>query len=110
MGIRSGFNRIGEFIGILDNRKYKCLDEIGQFCKGKMDELVAVDTGYLKSRNQYEVTKWFTQRLRLKNDAIYAGFIEYGTSKMIEQPFIRPAIYNYTSQIQAIVRRAYSGI
>lgn len=108
--IRKGFNRIGNFLGILDNRKYRCLVEIGEFCKTKMDELIAVDTGYAKSRNTFEVTKVFKQKLRLKNDAYYAGFLEYGTSKMRAQPFMRPAMYDYQSEIQQIVRRCYSGI
>jgi hypothetical protein len=73
MGIRQGFNRIGEFIGILDNKKYQALNEVGIFCKGKMDYYVAVDTGYLKSRNTFKVTKFFNQKLTLLNDASYAG-------------------------------------
>lgn len=110
MGVRRGFNRIGNLIGILDNTKYNMLIEVGEFCKSKMDFYVPVDTSYLKSRNTFEVTKFFRQKLRLLNDAYYAGFVEFGTYKMQAQPFIRPALENHISEINMIVRRAYSGI
>lgn len=110
MGIRKGFNRIGEFLGILDNKKYDALTEVGKFCKQKMDEYVAVDTGYLKSRNTFKVTKFFHQKLTLLNDAPYAGFQEFGTVKMKAHPFIRPATENHIAEIQEIMRRAYSDI
>ena len=56
-----GFNRIAQWLGVYDEKKYETLDKIGQFCKSKMDEYAAVDTGYMKSRNDYKVTKYFTQ-------------------------------------------------
>lgn len=108
--IRRGFNRIGEFLGILDNKKYEALKEVGEFCKTKMDFYVPVDTGYLKSRNTYKVTRFFNQKLTLLNDAPYAGFIEFGTSKMRAQPFMRPAMERHQAEIQEIMRRVYSDL
>jgi len=105
-----GFNRIAEFIGIMDNKKYKALNEVGVFCVGKMDEYVAVDTGYLKSRNTYKVTKYFNQKLTLLNDCEYAGFQEFGTRFMMAHPFIRPAMENHQHEINEIMRRTYSDI
>lgn len=105
-----GFNRIGNFLGILDNKKYNSLVKVGEFCKGKMDEYVAVDTGYLKSRNNYKVTKFFHQKLTLNNDCEYAGFVEFGTYKMMAQPFMRPAMFNHLSEIRTIIRGEFSDI
>lgn len=101
--MKKGFNRILDFIGILNNKKYKSLNKVGQFCKTKMDLYVPVDTGYLKSKNSFKVTKYFTQKLTLVNDCEYAGFVEFGTYKMRAQPFIRPAMENHISEIQNIV-------
>lgn len=108
--MKKGFNRIGEFLGILDNKKVEALNEVGKFCKGKMDQYVPVDTGYLKSRNTFKVTKFFYQKLTLLNDCYYAGFQEFGTVKMKAQPFIRPAMENHTSEIAEIMRRVYGDI
>lgn len=106
----NGFNRILEFIGIIDRKKYESLMAVGEFCKGKMDFYVPVDTGYLKSKNRYKVTKAFYHRLRLLNDAEYAGYVEFGTSRMQAQPFIRPATERHQREIQQIIRRVYSDI
>jgi len=106
----AGFNRILNFIGVLDNKEFECMNEIGQFCKSKMDEYVPVDTGYLKSRNDFKVTKFFHRKLTLINDAPYAGYVEMGTYKMQAQPFIRPAMENHISEINAITRRVYGDI
>lgn len=109
MGVRV-INRIGEFMGILDRRKRQVMEEVGDFCKRKMDYYVPVDTGFLKSRNDYKISGFFNLKLTLINDCYYAGFVEFGTSKMMAQPFIRPAFENHIGEIRAIVRRVYSGI
>jgi HK97 gp10 family phage protein len=105
-----GFNNILNFIGIYNDKKFETLHWVGEFCVGKMNYYVPVDTGYLKSRNTYEVTRLFFQRLRLKNDAFYAGFIEFGTSKMQAQPFIRPSIENHLDEIRRIAGGVWDGL
>jgi HK97 gp10 family phage protein len=105
-----GFNRIAQFLRIYDEKKYQTLDEIGRFCKSKMDEYAAVDTGYMKSRNDYKVTKYFKQKLELKNDCEYSGYIEFGTYKMMAQPFMRPAVFNHLSEIRAIARGVFDDL
>lgn len=64
----------------------------------------------MKSRNTYKVTKLFHRKLRLLNDAYYSGYVELGTYKMQAQPFIRPAMENHVSEINAITRRVYGDI
>lgn len=110
MGIRRGFNRIGNFLTILDNKKYDAMVEVGEFCKTKMDEYVAVRSGNLKDHNSYKVTKLFFQKVTLVNKCHYAGFNEFGTKKMKAHPFMRPAMENHQAEIQEIIRRAYSDI
>lgn len=36
----------------------------------------------------------------------YAPYVEFGTSKMRERPFLKPAAENYTSQYMELVREA----
>lgn len=54
--------------------------------------LCPVDTGYLRStiygRVVADPTGW---RAVVGASADYAGFVEYGTSRQIAQPFLRPA-------------------
>ena len=103
-------NRIGEFMGILDRKKRLTVEEIGRFCLTKMNNYVPVDTGFLQSRNDYKISGFINLKLQLLNDCYYAGYVEFGTSKMMAQPFIRPAFENHIGEIRAIVRRVYHGI
>lgn len=50
--------------------------------------LVPVDTGYLKSTIRTEAD---AEEGRLIADADYAGYVEFGTSRMAAQPYLRPA-------------------
>ncbi len=51
------------------------------------ENLAAVDTGFMKSRLDVEVTD---TQIILTDDADYAVFVELGTSKMAAQPFLVP--------------------
>jgi hypothetical protein len=51
------------------------------------EAVVPVDTGFLRSRLDVEVTE---DQIILTDDADYAVFIELGTSKMAAQPFLVP--------------------
>ena len=56
--------------------------------------IVAVDTGFLKE-------SIFVRELDYNNFEIiaaapYAGYIEYGTYKMVARPFIRPALFRFS--------------
>lgn len=104
MPLMRGFNNILNFVGIYNDKKYNTLIAVGEFLKNKMDYYVPVDTGYLKSKNDYVVTRAFRQKLRVLNDCYYAGFVEFGTSRMRPQPFIRPALENHLMEVREIVR------
>lgn len=100
-------NRIREFNRILTQKKEVLKTRIGEFCYEKMNYYVPVDTGFLKSKNQY---KDMGDTIRLINDCPYAGFVERGTRKMIKQPFIYPSLFNHLTEIKQIVRGVYSGL
>jgi HK97 gp10 family phage protein len=62
----------------------------------RSQELVPVDTGFLKKSG-------FIQQqgddVQVGYDADYASFVEFGTSKMAAQPYLRPAIDNNEEEI-----------
>lgn len=94
-------NNIPRFLTTLAKNKTDALDAMGKFCKGKMDSYVPVDTGKLKSKNDYETKK---DTVILKNDCEYAGFQEFGTSRQQGTPFIRPAVFNHIGELGMIAR------
>jgi HK97 gp10 family phage protein len=92
-------NRTGKFMSTLTANQKATLEEIGKFCKSKMDEYAAVDTGYMRSRNTYVIA---SNELYLQNDAPYAIYQEKGTYKMKAHPFMNPAVYNHLGEIKQI--------
>jgi hypothetical protein len=58
-----------KFLNKLNSNNKDTLDALGRFGKNKMDEFVAIDTGYLQSRNNYKV---FRNTVELFNDCEYA--------------------------------------
>lgn len=92
-------SRVGKFLTQLKENEIDTLNAIGEFCVGKMNEYVAVDTGYLRSRNSYVINR---NELMLHNDCHYAGYQEYGTYKMRAHPFFKPAVYNHINEIRAM--------
>lgn len=98
-------NRFGKFKKQLKENELTALNEMGVFCKGKMDIHAAVDTGYMRSRNTFIINN---NELFLMNDTPYAIHQEYGTYKMAAHPFIRPAALNYTGDLKRIAARHLS--
>lgn len=95
-------NHTWKFKQKLNSNKLNALHAVGIFCVGKMNIYVPVDTGYLKSRNEYVIS---SNELYLQNDCYYAKFQEFGTYKMRAQPFIRPAVFNHKREIANIIAR-----
>lgn len=101
-------NNIPKFLDILRRNKIKTLHALGKFCTDKMDYYVAVDTGYLKSRNGYRIT--MDKNLMLFNNCHYAGFQEFGLKNPNYRftPFMRPSVYNHIAEIEMIAGRTMS--
>ncbi len=57
-----------------------------------MERLAAVDTGLMKASIDVEAVGDTTYITVGDNGAFYWFFVEYGTSKMRAQPFVRPAL------------------
>lgn len=96
-------NNIPQFLTQLQKNNNTALENIGKFCKSKMQEYVAVDTGKLKFHCAYKVSN---KQVVLLNDVEYAGYQEFGTYKMKAHPFMRPAVYNHIGEITSITARS----
>lgn len=66
------------------------LEQLGQQIENTAKGLCPVDTGRLRASIIHEV-KGFTLRVGSK-DVPYSAHVEYGTSRMSAQPYLRPAI------------------
>lgn len=83
--------------------------EIGEFCKDVVRNAklrVPVDTGKLKwSIRQHKDKKGHT----IEAGAPYASYVEYGTSKMRPQPYIRPSINVYLPRLKKNLENILNG-
>lgn len=55
--------------------------------------IVPVDTGKLKAN--IFVREESLNKFEIVAATHYAGYVEYGTSRMVARPYIRPALYKY---------------
>lgn len=94
-------NRTGKFLSQLKSNDNDCLQAIGMFCTSKMNELVPVDTGFLRSRNTFRVQN---HEVMLMNDCYYCIYVEMGTYKMPARPFMRRSATNYLGEVKAIIQ------
>jgi HK97 gp10 family phage protein len=72
------------------------LERAGQNMVNYAQGIVPVRTGYLRSTITYEADE---EELTLTATASYAGFVEFGTSRMAADPYLRPAFYAVMPQI-----------
>jgi HK97 gp10 family phage protein len=96
-------NNLNSFKQQFRKNKKDFLEASGKFGKSKMDHHVAVDTGYLKSKNEFKVSG--ENEVHFINNGEYAGFQEYGTYKMPAHPFVRPSVYNYIPRYMQIAKK-----
>jgi len=64
------------------------------------------DTGLLRS--SIEVTQTAPLRVEVSSNAPYAAALEFGTSKMAERPYMRPATERKRREVVALVGKAVS--
>ena len=73
------------------DRATSLLDNIGATIAEEARRLCPVDTGQLKASIGY-IVRPSDMTVQVYADKSYAIFVEYGTSRMAAQPFLRPAI------------------
>lgn len=66
------------------------------------------DTGVLA--NNIETVLVAPLRVEVSSNAPYAAALEYGTSKMAERPYMRPAVAKKRKEVVDLVRRAVRSV
>lgn len=66
------------------------------------------DTGVLSGNIETHIVAQNPPRVHVTSHAPYSAFLEFGTSKMAERPFMRPAAQKKRGEALAIVRRGIS--
>lgn len=121
-----------EFLEALDTQIYTALEECGLAAEGYAKRLCAVDTGLLRnsithaldgqptaiseyqdnSKKQSGSYSGSTPKEPKGRRAVYIGtnveyapYVELGTSRTAEQPFLKPAVENNKSAYQSIMKR-----
>lgn len=97
-------NDIPKLIFTLERVQDDVLHELGKFYVKEMKKRVPVDTGNLRDKCGYKVE---ANKLYLTNDTDYAGYVEFGTYKMMEQPFMRPAVLETVGKALNVIKRCY---
>jgi len=81
----------------LDNASRESIREICSYIVEEAQSIVSVRSGYL--HDNIRIDKLSAKEGMVVADTDYAMFVEYGTSKMAAQPFMRP-IANRTIEIE----------
>ena len=82
----------------------KALTEAALIVEGAAKNLSPVDTGNLKGSITHAVGK---DDARVGTNVEYAPYVEYGTSKMAAQPYLRPAVDNNIEAIKKRMKEKY---
>jgi HK97 gp10 family phage protein len=88
-GIKGSQSALKQFEQDIPQQVTDFLETMGQIVVEEMQSLVPVDTGALHDSIDYNVTD---TDLNFEATEDYAGFVEYGTSRMVAQPYFMPAI------------------
>lgn len=80
----------------------RALEEIGLAAEGYAKRLCPVDTGRLRNSITH-VTRYGAKAVYIGTNVEYARYVEMGTSRHKEQPYLRPAAQNHVGQYRAII-------
>lgn len=78
------------------------LEECGLVAEGYAKRLCPVDTGRLRNSITH-VTGYGAKAVYIGTNVEYARYVEMGTSRHKEQPYLRPAAQNHIGQYRAII-------
>ena len=95
-GVKGAQNALAQFPEELDSVIKEHLDDLGEQVYSEMTSLVPVDTGELRDSIGYTVSG--EGELNFEATADYAGFVEYGTTRMVAQPYFNPPLDKLRSE------------
>lgn len=100
-GLESLFKRLDKIEnGILDKVEQALKEELVPV-RAEVMSLTPVDTGALRRSIQFQTEKT-SKRITASFGTYleYGKYVEFGTSKMVAQPFLRPAFHMYKDQVK----------
>ncbi len=93
-GVKGSQSALKQFEQDIPQQVTDFLETMGQIVVEEMQNLVPVDTGALQESIGYSVSG---TDLTFEATEDYAGFVEFGTSKMAAQPYFMPPLDNLHS-------------
>ena len=102
-GVKQFQQAMAQFDSGIQRQVHRLLTSWAADVKALAKQLVPVRTGYLRQSIYAEVREWV---VRIGAEASYAMFVEFGTSRMMAQPYLYPAIQAYLPQLERIIREA----
>lgn len=89
-----------------DETVRRALEAVALQAEGYVAELAPVDTGRLRASITHDTDE---DSAYIGTNVEYAAYVEYGTSKTKEQPFLRPGIENHMDEYQDIFQTYLQG-
>lgn len=86
----------------------KALEEIGLAAEGYAKKACPVDTGRLRNSITH-VTRPSEKAVYVGTNVEYGPYVELGTSRSKEQPFLRPAATEHQAKYEAILKKNLKG-
>lgn len=89
-GVEEAQRALAEIAAGIDEITEETLSQVGLATLHLVRTRTPIRTGRLINNHRMQVTG--PKSMRMWNDTEYAGFVEFGTSKMLPRPHWRPAI------------------
>lgn len=110
MGIRIGEDNREAAKAMISQAIASSLEEIGLTAEGYAKRKCPVDTGRLRNSITHQVDAGERSgKVRIGTNVEYAEYVELGTYRQREQPFLKPAAADHTSTYKGIVRKHLGG-
>jgi len=93
-----------KFFKSVRNKVVDRLELVGEFVEGAAKHLCPVDTANLRDSINHKVLK-LELSVKIGTPVEYAPFVELGTSKMVAQPYLRPAVLQNKEAILYILNK-----
>lgn len=90
----------------IDTQLQKGLEAVGLAAEGYAKALCPVDTGRLRNSITHQLDG--DKAVYIGTNVEYAPYVEMGTSRQTEHPFLRPAAEGHSSEYSQIMKSAMS--
>jgi HK97 gp10 family phage protein len=107
IGIDTVTGRIQKVLDVTDKVK-SATAQAGSSMQTEARDMAPVDTGTLVKSIQFRMGKGGFEAT-VKAEAEYAGFVEFGTTKMRAQPYFVPAFVTVNAQYAAALEKILAG-